>query len=95
MTNVSDPIQIRLVPLLGGREYGAVCSLLEIGNSRILLDCGRLISTSVESISRIKDFIKNTTIDAILLTHADMAHIGALPLLFGVAGDSLFLLSNK
>lgn len=84
---LSSPlIPVVCTPLLGGRQYGAVCTLLEIGNTRILLDCGRLFGTESDAISRALDEILSAPIDAILLSHADMAHIGGLPAIFGVKG---------
>jgi Cft2 family RNA processing exonuclease len=85
-TRISD-VQVKLTPLLGGCEDGAVCSLLEIGHSKILLDCGCLVGTSPASLENMKAQLKSSgPIDAILLSHADLVHMGALPMLFGLNG---------
>lgn len=87
-TRISD-VRVKLTPLLGGCEDGAVCALLEIGHSRILLDCGCLIGTSPTSLQNMKSEIESIgPIDAILLSHADLAHMGALPILFGQDGKT-------
>jgi cleavage and polyadenylation specificity factor subunit 2 len=86
-------IPVVCTPLLGGRQYGAVCTLLEIGNTRLLLDCGRLFGTETEAVMRAVDEIVSGPIDAILLSHADMAHIGGLPSIFGSNGLSSCTLS--
>ena len=84
---MSQPvIPVVCTPLLGGRQYGAVCTLLEIGETRLLLDCGRLFGTELEALLRAADQIASGPIDAILLSHADMAHIGGLPSIFGAKG---------
>ena len=61
--------------------------LLEIGGARILLDCGRSSETKPETLSKIAyDLQRTGGIDAILISHADVHHIGALPYLFGKNG---------
>ncbi len=60
-------------------EVTGSCTLLEVGNSRILIDCG---------MEQGKDMFENqqlpispAEIDAVLLTHAHIDHAGNLPLL--------------
>ena len=63
---------IKVTPVVGGQEDGGVCSILEIGGCRLLLDCG---ATG----SKVSNLYENVEgIDAILISHADIEHIGAL-----------------
>lgn len=82
---------IRVTPLYGGRSETSACTLLEVGGARILLDCGAsLLGISSEETSHIhqlaKDLVSAGGVDAILLSHADLHHIGALPIIAGQKG---------
>ena len=81
---------VGLTPLIGGKEDGGVASLLEIGGFRILLDCGTTIATGNDKIlASIVDKIKEKGgVDCIILSHADIHHMGGLPVLFGEGGLS-------
>jgi Cft2 family RNA processing exonuclease len=79
--------QVRVSPLWGassGQQGDALCSLLELDSARILLDCG--IPSSEAEIEAISDKVESLNasggIDAVLLSHADVQHMGALPILF-------------
>ena len=87
MTQMSD---IVLTPLLGGKEDGGVASLLEIGGFRILLDCGTTMATGNEHImaSVVSKIKEKGGIDCVILSHADIHHMGGLPVLFGEGGLS-------
>jgi cleavage and polyadenylation specificity factor subunit 2 len=78
---------VRVTPLLGGKTDGAVCCLLEIGGSRILLDCGGSIDLDFNSLLSIaSDLVVGGGIDAVVISHADMDHMGSLPTVFGRLG---------
>ena len=68
---------IKVTPVVGGQEEGGVGSVLEIGGCRLLLDCG----ASGNKVSKLYDNVDG--IDAILISHADIEHIGALPYVNG------------
>ncbi len=85
--SLKDKIQI--TPICGGRENGPVCSLLDICGVRILLDCGYYVSSKRFDFEAFRSKIGR--VDAVLLSHADINHIGALPLLFGVNGMYKFI----
>lgn len=90
MSETLGGVHIKLTPLLGGREDGAICTLLEVGKTRILLDCGCCLGTSPTALQNMKEeIVKGGPIDAVLLSHADLAHIGGLPILFGEHGNIL------
>lgn len=67
----------------GGDEIGASSAIVEVGASRVLIDCGIRMTGD----DRLPDLaaIKNTShfnhLDAVLLTHAHTDHTGALPVL--------------
>jgi len=77
---------VTVTPLAGGRSSDGVCSLLELGDRRILLDCGCSITDRYQdllsTIGRLNDMLRDHRLDAILLSHADIHHIGLLPMLF-------------
>ena len=77
---------LRLVALGGSSEIGRSCYLLELGDRRILVDCGikasawRDLHPGCAALDRI---------DALLLTHAHADHIGWVPALVRRFGDGL------
>lgn len=57
--------------------------LLESGNSKILIDCGLFQGSSFAEHQNYKSFPYDPkSIDAVLITHAHIDHIGRLPLLY-------------
>ena len=77
--------EIKFTPLYGGCEEGPICSLLEIGGARLLLDCGSYShdTNKVKLLDISNDLVANGGIDAVILSHADMIHIGGLPIICG------------
>lgn len=71
------------VTFLGGaEEIGASCAIVDIGDSRLMVDCGQRMNVPPGQV--LPDFSLlegGPPIDAILLTHAHADHIGALPAL--------------
>ncbi|KAJ1430040.1 beta-lactamase-like protein [Ochromonadaceae sp. CCMP2298] len=85
MASKSDTI--RVTPLTGGRTEDGVCALLEIGGARILLDCGCTTETSDAQLREIASVLREAGgVHAVLLSHADIHHLGALPVLLGREG---------
>ena len=65
----------------GAYEVGASCIMLEIAGKNILLDCGiRMTGDTLPNLSLIKE---SGGLDLILVSHAHMDHIGALPIISG------------
>ena len=62
--------------------------LLQIGNVRILIDCGWDDRFDPSSLDAIANAIE-VGIDAVILTHGDLAHAGALPHLISKRGLSI------
>ena len=59
---------VRVTPLLGGKTEGAVCSLLEIGGSRILLDCGGIVDFDFNGLLSIAgELVAGGGIDAVVI----------------------------
>lgn len=77
---------VEVTPLYGARTAGGPLShLLRIGDFTLLLDCGwddayseALLEPLLEAVPRV---------DAVLLSHPDPPHLGALPRLAGTAGS--------
>ncbi|CAJ0586897.1 unnamed protein product, partial [Mesorhabditis spiculigera] len=77
---MSGKQNIRLLPLAGAAgDDGPYCFLLMIDDCKILLDCGWDDRFDLKYIDEIMKYCYS--IDAVLLSHSDRAHLGALPLL--------------
>ncbi len=78
---------IRATPLYGGQSDTGVCILLEIGGARILLDCGASAPLDHEYLQKLsQDLVAAGGVDAVILSHADFHHVGALPIVMGRNG---------
>lgn len=75
---------IAFKPLYGAATGSALCSVLEVNGFRFLLDCGWTEEFDVALLEPLKDVIP--VVDAVLLSHADTAHLGALPYAIGRLG---------
>jgi len=75
---------IKHTPLYGTKTEGPFCSLLEIDDYRILLDCGWDDRFDTEVLESLRSVV--ASIDAVLLSQPDLLHLGALPLLAGKWG---------
>ena len=68
---------VRVTPLSGATEGGAPCHLLEIDGCTLLLDCGWDEGRGAAGLEPLRALAGR--IDAVLISHADMAHVGGLP----------------
>lgn len=75
---------IKLTAISGVQEESALCYLLQVDEFRFLLDCGWDESFSMDIIDSLKKYVH--LIDAILLSHPDPLHLGALPYAVGRLG---------
>ncbi|KAG0085428.1 cleavage and polyadenylation specificity factor subunit 2 [Podila epicladia] len=67
---------IRFTALSGSKSEAALCYLLEIDEAKIMLDCGWNDAFNVDDLRQLKRVAKD--VDACLLSHATLHHIGAL-----------------
>ncbi|XP_017486353.1 PREDICTED: probable cleavage and polyadenylation specificity factor subunit 2 isoform X2 [Rhagoletis zephyria] len=72
---------IKLHTISGAMDESPPCYILQIDEVRILLDCGWDEKFDPNLIKELKRHVH--TIDAVLLSHPDVYHLGALPYLVG------------
>lgn len=75
-------------------EIGANCYYIEAGGQRLVLDCG--MHPKLEGEEALPNFkpIANTKLDAILISHAHLDHIGTLPVLMRRQPDARVFMSD-
>ncbi|KAJ2709762.1 hypothetical protein H4R19_004084, partial [Coemansia spiralis] len=71
---------LQFTTISGANSEDAVCYLLEIDDAKILLDCGCFEDYSDESLAQLQRVAPQ--VDAVLLSHPDLAHVGAYALAF-------------
>ena len=75
---------IRFTFLGGARQVGRSCILLQTPNSKILLDCG--IDVASHGSERFPSFnipeFDITQLDAVIISHAHLDHVGLVPYLY-------------
>lgn len=70
------------ISFLGGaQEVGGSCILLRIYNKNILLDCGIRQSAAKDPLPDFRTIQEAGGLDAIIISHAHLDHIGSLPLI--------------
>lgn len=77
-------VWIRLTFLGGARQVGRSCILLQTQNSKVLLDCGIDVASSGSDkfpFFNIPEF-DISQLDAVIITHAHLDHVGLLPYLY-------------
>lgn len=75
---------IKLTAVSGVQEESALCYLLQVDEFRFLLDCGWDENFSMDIIDAMKRHVHQ--VDAVLLSHPDPIHLGALPYAVGKLG---------
>jgi KH/beta-lactamase-domain protein len=74
---------VRMTYLGSGRHVGRSCMLLQTPESRILLDCGVDVGNPDEAYPMLESPDFNLQdLDAVIISHAHLDHIGFLPYLF-------------
>lgn len=82
-----SPSWVRLTALGGFRQVGRSCLLLETRKTKILMDCGvNVAAQASEDAYPYLDAIRFpiSELDAIVVSHAHMDHVGFVPFLFKV-----------
>ncbi|GAB4814627.1 hypothetical protein N2152v2_001673 [Parachlorella kessleri] len=77
-------VPVRFTPLYGVHGCQPLCYLLELGDFVILLDCGWDDGFDPALLRPLHDVLDH--VDLVLLSHPDLAHLGALPFLVGRLG---------
>lgn len=80
---------IRIIGLGGWREVGRSCILLETPKSKILIDCGVNVggtNSGMYPIVNTREF-DYTELDAVVISHAHLDHVGFLPTLYEYGYD--------
>ena len=72
---------MRFTNLTRATEIGANSYLLELGGQRVVLDCGMHPKLEGEAALPDLGLIPDGTLDAILISHSHLDHIGSLPVL--------------
>lgn len=75
---------LQFTAISGANNEDAVCYILEVDDCRILLDCGSYENYNGENLAQLQRVARQ--VDAVLLSHPDMAHMGAYPLAFSQYG---------
>ena len=74
---------IRVTYLGSGRQVGRSCLLLQTPESRVLLDCGIDVASPAEPYPHLESPDFNISdLDAVIISHAHLDHMGFLPYLF-------------
>eukprot|EP01134_Creolimax_fragrantissima_P001120 CFRG1120T1 len=75
---------INFTALQGVNDLKPLCYILDIDDFRIMLDCGWNENFDQTFIDRLAKYAP--TVDAVLVSHLDMDHLGGLPYAFGRLG---------
>ena len=74
---------VRMSILGAGREVGRSCFLLQTPESRVLIDCGINVASEEHAFPHLDaPEVNIQEIDAVVISHAHLDHIGFLPYLF-------------
>ncbi len=76
---MAQRVKVSVAPVYGARDEGPRCTLLRVDNLKILLDCGWSPALDRSLPNRLRRLAP--TLDAVLVSHADLSHAGALPYL--------------
>ena len=72
---------LKFINLTRRTEIGANCYYLSAGGSGVVLDCGMHPKEEGEMALPLLGLLGDRVVDAVLITHAHLDHIGSLPVL--------------
>ncbi|KAJ1734725.1 hypothetical protein LPJ61_000927 [Coemansia biformis] len=75
---------LQFTAISGANSEDAVCYILEIDDAKILLDCGSYEDYAGEGLAQLQRVAPQ--VDAVLLSHPDLAHVGAYALAYSQYG---------
>ncbi|KAK4474203.1 hypothetical protein MN116_003500 [Schistosoma mekongi] len=75
---------VKLHTLSGAGNNGSPCYLLQIDEFHCLLDCGWCENLESDYVKEVSKWAKH--VDAVLLSHSSLRHLGLLPYLVGTCG---------
>ncbi|KAJ3145453.1 cleavage and polyadenylation specificity factor subunit 2 [Geranomyces variabilis] len=75
---------IKFTAISGAHNEDPLCYLLEVDEAKLLLDCGWTDKFDPNDLKHLKRIAKQ--VDAVLLSHADVDHLGAYPYALGHLG---------
>src|SRR3989344_9050220 len=77
-------LPMKIIPHGAAGEVTGSCHEIQIAGKRILLDCGLFQGKRIESAQKNVEFTFDPAkdIDALILSHAHMDHVGRIPLLW-------------
>jgi predicted metal-dependent RNase len=78
--NMAEKPEIKLTFLGGAGAIGASCTLVQIGETRLVVDCGIRMNAPGRPLPDLS-VLNDSKVDAIMLTHAHTDHSGGLPVL--------------
>ena len=94
--------EIKVIPLGAGREVGRSCVLISIGDVLVMCDCGMHMGYANHKMFPDFEFIAEgdltNKIDAVLITHFHLDHVGSLPILterIGYSGPLIMTAPTK
>lgn len=71
--------EVSVLTLGAGCEVGRSCIIVQIGNKKIMLDCGLMIGKPGREALPLFHCVEASELSMILISHAHIDHCGALP----------------
>ena len=90
-TVVTGGAFVKFTPISGiHTDHGPFCYLLEVDSTKILLDVGTTPALTVDHLRA----LEHVRVDAVLLTHSGLEHVGGLSYLVGMKKEDVVVLAT-